>query len=367
MRDSDKSFILGALLFLVFSLLNFKEQLSEIFSKYYAIVIDKLILWVPNTAIIIGIFIFAKFLTIIVNSILSNYFKFVHKEREYKSMKSVSSYVIWTLAVLAVLSVVIGNLGVWLTSLGLIGFGVTFALQKPILNFVAWMNILVTKTYMVGDRIQVGDQRGDVIEIQMMNTVMDGLLDNSDELSGKIVTVPNSLVLTSPVVNFTKNGLYLWDSLSADITYESDWKKAINILQKVTFKVVNTYVRLAEDEPFDKYDQIVKNINALKKESKENEGSNENIESKIEQLKEEKKKLEAERKKAVKNSKKKPTVRVEMRASSIGLNVRYLAHYSSIRKMESEISTYFLKEISKTDDVEVAYPHMQIVSSKKSF
>jgi len=368
MRGKNKGFILGALLLIFFTVYTFRDEFYKSILENYTSLSAGIVSWIPKVVTIIIIILFAKLIISFVNSLLERYFKYVGKEKEYYSVSSIVKYVVWILSILGILSVIIGNLGVWLTSVGLIGFGITFALQKPILNFVGWLTIIFSKTYSLGDRIKVGDDKGDVIEIQMMSTVIDGLLEDSDELSGKIITLPNAQVLTSPIINFTKSGEYIWDGLSVDITYESNWKKAEEILKDVTFKVVNKYVSVSKDDHSEKHEHIIETLGILKKHHGETENVAEKqiIEKRMGEIQEERKRLEGIKKFAFKDIKKEPSVRVSLRDSSVGLSVRYLAHYRSLRMMKSEINVAFLHRVARTKKVEIAYPHLQIVRKGKT-
>ncbi len=367
MNDSRKGIFFGGILLLFLIIYNFRAEFYEKILENYTTISSQIVAWIPKVLIILFIFAIASILSGSINSILRRYFKFVGKEKEFNSAKSIVRYVVWILALIAALSVAIGNLGMWLTSLGLVGFGVTFALQKPILNMVGWFTILFNRTYSIGDRIKVGDVRGDVKEIQMMYTVMDGLLENTDESSGKIITVPNEMVLTGSITNFTKNGNYLWNELSVDITYESDWTRAEAILKDVTFKVVTKYVGKISEES-SKSEGFVDMLNHLKRIHSEAKTNSDKkiIERKMVQVQEEKDRADEVHKQAKEDTKKEPIVRVELRDSSIGLNVRYLVHYKYLRIMKSEINSNFLSRIAKEKKIEIAYPHVQIVRYGKT-
>ncbi|MAG39196.1 hypothetical protein CMO90_03865 [Candidatus Woesearchaeota archaeon] len=367
MEEKKRGLILGALLLVFFSIYFLREEFKSAIIENYTMISSFMISWIPKFLTILIIIVVANFVSSIANKMALRYFKYVGKEKEYYSVKSIVRYVVWTLAIIGVLSVLIGNLGVWLTSLGLVGFGVTFALQKPILNFVGWITLIFNRAYTVNDRIKVGDVRGDVLEIQIMYTVLDGLLPNTDELSGKIITIPNEMVLTSTITNFTKTGDYLWTELSLDITYESNWLKAEKILKDVAFRIVNKYVTIKKEES-EKHTNILETLKILKLHHKETlkEKDKEIIEKRMVEVENEKKKIEDINEHTKKDHKKEPIVRVELETSSVRLNVRYVAHYRYLRAMKSKINSGFLREIAKTKDIEIAYPHMQLVSRGKT-
>ena len=62
------------------------------------------------------------------------------------------------------------NLYAAAVSFGLISLVLGFALQAPISSFIAWIYLILRRSYLVGDRIQIKGFRGDVIEINYLDT-----------------------------------------------------------------------------------------------------------------------------------------------------------------------------------------------------
>ena len=60
------------------------------------------------------------------------------------------------------------------TFLGLLSAGVAIALKDPLVNLAGWGFIVWRKPFGIGDRIQLGDSRGDVIDQRIfMFTLME--------------------------------------------------------------------------------------------------------------------------------------------------------------------------------------------------
>ncbi|MEZ3165551.1 mechanosensitive ion channel family protein [Halorubrum sp. RMP-47] len=121
-----------------------------------------------------------------------------------------------------------------LFSLGVIGFAVTFALQQPLLSLIAWVYIAVKQPFGVGDRVRIDDAKGDVIGVDFLVTTLweiDGELVTTNQPSGRVVTVPNSVVLSSNVVNFGGGGSpYVWNEVSIQVAYETDLTLARTVM-----------------------------------------------------------------------------------------------------------------------------------------
>ena len=138
--------------------------------------------------------------------------------------------------VVATLAVLTENWLGLLLSLGVIGFAVTFALQQPLLSLIAWAYITVKQPYCVGDRVRIDDAKGDVIEVDFLVTTLweiNGELVSTNQPSGRVVTVPNSVVLSSNVVNFGGGGSpYVWNEIGIQVAYETDLAFARSIMRE---------------------------------------------------------------------------------------------------------------------------------------
>lgn len=153
-----------------------------------------------------------------------------------KEMVSIYRYSL-VIVVVVVLIVVFNNIFKdALASIGILAAGLAISLQKPILNVFGWLTIVLKKPYVIGDRVSIGSNKGDVFEINIMHTSMSELQDDSP--SGRMIAVPNEFVLTQPITNFTKGTPYVWDTISVVIDQGSDEKEASALLRKATVKVV---------------------------------------------------------------------------------------------------------------------------------
>jgi len=147
-----------------------------------------------------------------------------------------------TLAIaFTIISVVFVNWYAAVVSLGLISLVLGFALQTPISSFIGWVYLLVRAPFRVGDRIKIGDLRGDVIDVSYLDTTLwefGGDYLSSDHPSGRIIRIPNANVLNTPVINYSWPLFpYIWNEIKVQLAYESD----LNF-------VAETMRRLAEEE-----------------------------------------------------------------------------------------------------------------------
>ena len=133
-------------------------------------------------------------------------------------------------------------------ALGVAGAGVVVALQDVIASFAGWFAIGSSNLYTVGHRIQIGDTKGDVIDISIMRTtVMEtGSWVSRDLYSGRVVRIPNSYVLKGLVFNYSQGFRFVWDEIKVPLTTNSDQHLAREMLLGVAKEIVAGYMAEAE-------------------------------------------------------------------------------------------------------------------------
>jgi small-conductance mechanosensitive channel len=133
---------------------------------------------------------------------------------------------------LVILFIWLGSGSSFTVAMGILGAGIAFASQEVIGSFAGYLNIVTGGLYRIGDRVRVGDVMGDVLDISILRTtVMEiGAWVHADQYTGRIVTIANRTVFSAPVFNYTQHWRYVWDEITIPITYQSDWRKAGEIM-----------------------------------------------------------------------------------------------------------------------------------------
>ncbi|GAB4254004.1 MULTISPECIES: mechanosensitive ion channel family protein [Deferrisoma] len=121
------------------------------------------------------------------------------------------------------------------TVLGLLSAGVAIALRDLLVNLAGWLFLVWRRPFEVGDRIQIGAVAGDVIDIRIFQfTLLEiGGWVEADQSTGRIVHVPNGRVFSEAVANYDKGFRYIWNELPVLVTFESDWRRAKEILLEI--------------------------------------------------------------------------------------------------------------------------------------
>ncbi len=121
------------------------------------------------------------------------------------------------------------------TFLGLLSAGLAIALRDPIVNLGGWLFIIWQRPFVVGDRIQVGEHAGDVIDQRVFQIILleVGNWVDADQSTGRLIHIPNGVVFRDPLANYTRGMQFIWDEIRVPITFESDWRKAKEALTDI--------------------------------------------------------------------------------------------------------------------------------------
>jgi len=121
------------------------------------------------------------------------------------------------------------------TFLGLVGAALTIALKDPIVNLAGWFFILARRPFKIGDRIQIGNKKGDVIDIRLFQFTINeiGNWVEADQSTGRIIHIPNAKVFTESQANYSQGFSKIWNEVNVTITFESNWKLAKEVLTEI--------------------------------------------------------------------------------------------------------------------------------------
>lgn len=102
----------------------------------------------------------------------------------------------------------------------------------------------MTRSFDIGDRIEIGDFRGDVIDHNVLTTTVmeigpDGM---SHRLTGRSVTIPNSVFLSKAVINETFTDDYVLHVFAIPMKMEDDWEAAKDDLLKIAKQHSAAYI-----------------------------------------------------------------------------------------------------------------------------
>src|ERR1700722_20042622 len=129
-------------------------------------------------------------------------------------------------------------------AIGVVGAGVAVALQDVVASIAGAFSIGFSKLYAVGDRVQIGDTKGDVIDVGLLRTTLmeTGSWVSGDMYNGRIVRIPNSAVLKGSVFNYSQGFRFIWDEIRVLFTNTSDCQFAREMLLRLAKEAIGEYL-----------------------------------------------------------------------------------------------------------------------------
>lgn len=231
--------------------------------------------------------------------------------------RKTATYITFVLCVFVVGSIWFRGFQSLSTYLGLLSAGVAIALQTPLVNLAGWFFILWRKPFHVGDRIEIGDVKGDVIDqrIFMFSLMEIGNRVDAEQSTGRVIHVPNGKVFSEPLANYTDGFQYIWNEIAVLLTFESNWEKAKEILTKVIANRGEEFTKTAEDQIRQAAGKMMIYVGKLT-----------------------------------------PIVYTSVKDSGVLLTIRYVCNPRGRRGSEQNIWEDILHEFAKCEDIDFAYP-----------
>lgn len=248
----------------------------------------------------------------------------IHLHREDRQMiLKIWSYVVWGIVLIIIVASLTRNLAAIGLSIGLFSAGISFGMQRPILCFVSWLVILIKRPFKIGDRIVVGNIKGDVVDITVFYTILKevGAEGQGEDVTGKTITLPNSVLLERPIINYSYDLPYVWDEVEVPLDYGSDLLLAEKIVKKIAKKVVGKYMETLSGLKSTYLGEVPKE----------------------------------------------PLTRLWFAGQYLSLKVRYVVRSAERRVVQTELTRAIMLELTKPKvrkRVKLAYPHIEVMLHK---
>jgi small-conductance mechanosensitive channel len=136
-------------------------------------------------------------------------------------------YVVFVVGLIVGLQSMGLNLSTLMVMGGAVGLGIGLGLQTVANNFVAGIILLIERSIKVGDRVEVGELNGDVVQIGLRAT----WVRTNDNIN---VIVPNSEFTEKRVINWTAEDRQIRFSIPVGVSYRSNPEQVREILLKVS-------------------------------------------------------------------------------------------------------------------------------------
>jgi len=133
------------------------------------------------------------------------------------------------------LPIVFSSLSLLPTVLGLAGAGIVISLKEVWLNMVGWFMIMGGNGFQVGDRIELDNIKGDVVNIGFLKfTLLEVSSDpKAEQSTNRLIHFPNFTVVMNRFFIVSDAMDFVWDEFKISLTIESDWERAETICNQI--------------------------------------------------------------------------------------------------------------------------------------
>ncbi len=146
---------------------------------------------------------------------------------------------------------IIGLISIWESQLSAFAVSlvaVALAVVLATKELIACMNgatlRMVTNAYALGDRIEIGTVRGNVVNYNLLTTTVleVGPGQTSHQYTGRAMVFPNSLLLTQPLTNETYTKKYIIHVITIPLSKDDNWELVEQILLDAAYKECSPYI-----------------------------------------------------------------------------------------------------------------------------
>lgn len=160
------------------------------------------------------------------------------------AVATILRYIVFGASFLVVLDTMGIDLSAVVVVFGTLGIGIGLAIQPLLTNFISGIVLLLERSIKIGDRIEVGDLVGDVARISMRSTTV----VTNDSIA---VIVPNGLLATSQIINWTHTGHQVRFRIPVGVSYRSEPEAVAEVLIEVAMNHPGVLRDPAPDVLFD--------------------------------------------------------------------------------------------------------------------
>ena len=196
-------------------------------------------------------------------------------------------------------------------SAGFLGMIVGWSLQAPVTGVAAWLMLILKRPFRIGQRVIIAGIKGDVEDITLTHVILNqvGGTVAGEERSGRGILIPNAILFSQTITNYTFDVEYILSEVPVRITFQSDWDEAEKILVGAAKQVTADTIRATDEEPY---------------------------------------------------------IRAELFDAGVLMRLRYKTTPEDYAKNVSDIVRIIHKGFSKNDKVEFCYPHSEVLYSLKN-
>jgi small-conductance mechanosensitive channel len=167
-----------------------------------------------------------------------------------RTLRTILRVATQAVSLLLILFIAFGTPSQMPTILGLAGAGLTVVLKDFIVAFFGWFVLMGRNGIRVGDWVEINGVVGEVVEINLLRTVLleSGNWTDTGHPTGRKVAFMNGYAIEGHFFNFSTSGQWLWDDLQVTVPANENPYPVIEAIQRLVTEETETNSRLAEQE-----------------------------------------------------------------------------------------------------------------------
>ena len=228
-----------------------EQQLAGTYGQWIAVVAAEQRAYVNRALRGVLVILTIAFMGLFVDGLLERVVgKMSMDRRQVATLRYTTRVMLQLIAMLLVLVVIFGPPTQLGTVLGLVGAGLTIALQDFIIAFLGWFILMGKSGIRLGDWVEIDGVTGEVVELGMVHTVLleTGNWTDAGLPTGRRVTFTNSFAVQGHYFNFSTSGQWLWDELKIVLPGGQNPYPLVTAIQKKVTDATAEVVRQAEQE-----------------------------------------------------------------------------------------------------------------------
>jgi small-conductance mechanosensitive channel len=231
---------------------DFVADFTKVLSDYW----ERFLFLLPNLFFALIILVIAFLLSSKIRSLLSS--KFSGKAHDQITAEYIAIVAKWAIVIVGILLAcqalgLSGIAGGLLAGAGVSAIVVGFAFKDIAQNFLAGLILAFNRPFNVNDTVQINEVTGKVAGLDLRTT-------HIRTFDSKDVYIPNGMIITSPITNYTRNGLIRLDFI-VGIDYNDDIAEATLLIEETALGVKGV---LQKDPPYVVVDELATNTVNLK-------------------------------------------------------------------------------------------------------
>ncbi len=169
---------------------------------------------------------------------------FVYKNESLFLARRLTRYVMVVMAIGAIASFLFDDLSMVAATMGIVSAALVISLQDACASAFGWVVIMIGSKFGIGDRLQVDDCCGDVIDIQLLRTTLlevNGWM-GCDEPTGRVVLIPNNFIFKSKFFNFSHGHPYIWGKINVTVSFDCAAKAGALFLRVLSEETASEFI-----------------------------------------------------------------------------------------------------------------------------